>query len=178
MPMRTTLTLTYEGPPSCADCQREGIPLCDHIGFNPESWDHVIGENVNAPGLDAAFVHTVRSVDISPDRKTLTYTVDTYRPPMLELARHLSTYTDHRAKANIQAVHHESGDELAAGLYDAFLQEGQQVYVQGVPHVVQAIDHPNRNEHGTCEDKPDLQVAKLMPTPVEPIQAVSGGTNP
>lgn len=176
MPMTTTLTLGYEGPPSCADCQREGVVLCDHIGFNAESWDHVIGQSVNAPGLDPAFVHTVRTVGISSDRKTVTITVETERPPLLELARHLSTYIDDRAKAVIQAVHHETGDVLAAGRYDAFLTEGQQVYVQGVPHVVQTVDHPNRNEYGVCEGVPDLQVAKLMPTPVEPIQVVPGGT--
>lgn len=174
MSMVTTLTLTYEGPPSCADCQREGVVLCAHIGFNIEAWDYLLGVPVNGPGLDPAYVHTVRNVEISSDRKTIALTVETDRPGLLELARHLSTLTDHRIKAPVKAVHHETGVVLAEGRYDAWLQPGQQVYINGEPHVVQDIEHPNRNEYGSSGAKPDVQVARLVPTPIEPLQPVSG----
>lgn len=176
MGMTTTFTLRYEGAPACMDCQRLGLPVCAHVGFNTEAWDYMQGTAVHVPGLDPAYVHTVRGIEISADRKTVSLTVDTDRPAMLELARHLSTLTDHSAKAAVQAVHYETGETLTEGRYDAFLQPGQPVCVNGVPHVVQDIDHPNRHpEYGTCGDKPDLQVARLMPTPVEPIQTVPGG---
>lgn len=175
MAMTTTLTLRYEGAPACMDCQREGIPVCAHVGFTPEAWDYMVGQSVHAPGLDDAYAHVLQRVEIAVDRKTVTLTVETHRPPLLELARHLSTLTDHRIKAAVQAVHHETGEVLAEGRYDAWLQPGQQVYINGELHVVQDIEHPNRNEFGTCGDKPDLQVAKLMPTPVEPIQIVQTG---
>lgn len=176
MPMTTTLTLAYEGAPACIDCQRLGVPVCADVGFNAEAWDYMVGQAVHAPGLDPAFDHVVRGIDIAADRKSLTYTVDTYRPPLLELARHLSTLTDNRAKAAVQVVHHETGETLAEGRYDAFLQPGQMVCINGAPHVVADVEHPNRHpEYGTCGDKPDLQVAKLMPTPVEPIQIVPTG---
>jgi hypothetical protein len=180
MAMTTTLTLVYEGAPACIDCQRLGVPVCDHVGFHPEAWDHVQGETVNAPGLDPRFVHVVRAIDIAPDRKTLTYTVETDRPPMLELGRHLSILTDHTIKAVVRAEHHETGEVLADGRYDAFLREGQEVCINGLPHVVVGEpQHPNRHpEYGTCRgDQPDLQVAKLAPISVEPIQVVTGGTS-
>ena len=109
MSMATTLTIKYEGPPSCAGCQMQGIPLCDHIGLNAESYDHMIGQAVTAPGLDSHFAHVLRTVDISPDRKTATMVVDTERPPLLELARHVSMRLDYRAKAAVRAEHHETG---------------------------------------------------------------------
>ena len=61
--------------------------------------------------------------------------------------------------------------------FDAFLREGETVLINGVPHVVVGEpDHPNRNQYGIAEGV-DLQVAKLAPTPVEPIQIVPGGTS-
>lgn len=176
MGMTTTLTLAYEGAPACVDCQRLGVPVCAHVGFNTEAWDYLIGQARNFPGLDPAFEHTVRNVEISSDRKTVTLTVDTDRPAMLELARHMSTLTDSRAKAAVRAVHHESGETLAEGRYfDAFLQPGQSVHVNGVPHVVVGEpEHPNRNEYGIATEV-DVQLVRLMPTPVEPVQTVPSG---
>lgn len=176
MGMTTTLTLAYEGAPACVDCQKIGVPVCGHVGFNDEAWAYLPGQSVTVPGLDPAYIHTVRAVEISSDRKTVTLTVETERPALLELARHLSTLTDHRAKATIRAVHHETGETLAEGRFDAFLTAGQTVHINGEPHTVTAVDHPNRNEYGVCPgDLPDVQVAHLMSTPVEPIQAVPGG---
>lgn len=176
MGMTTTLTLRYEGAPACMDCQRDGVPVCAHVGFNTEAWDYMQGGAVNVPGLDPAYVHTVSGIEISSDRKTVSLTVDTSRPALLELARHLSTLTDNRAKAAVRAVHHETGDVLAEGRYfDAFLQHGESVHVNGEPHVVVGEpEHPNRNEFGVASEV-DVQLVRLMPTPVEPIQTVPGG---
>lgn len=176
MGMVTTLTLAFEGAPACVDCQRQGVPVCADVGFNESAWDYMMGQAVTVPGLDPAYVHTVRAIEISANRKTVTLTVDTDRPALLELARHLSTFTDSRAKAAVRAVHHETGAVLAEGRYfDAFLQPGQSVHVNGEPHVVVGDpEHPNRTEYGTAEGV-DVQVVRLMPTPVEPIQIVPGG---
>lgn len=165
MPMTTTVTLAYEGPPSCIDCQRQGMPACDHMGFNAEAWVGMADSAVMVPGLDPAYMHTVREVEISSDRKTVTLTLDTDRPIQLDLARHLSIICT-TPKAWIRAMHSGTGETLAEGGFDAFLQQGQNVWVAGAPYAVAAVEHPNRHpEHGTVVDERDWQVATLRPMP-------------
>lgn len=169
MGMTTVLTLAYEGPPACINCTREGIPVCDHIGFTAEAWDHMTGQAVRAPGLDPGidFRHTLRSVEIGPNRKTVTLTVDTERPRFADLSRHLSSYADPRAKAWIRAVHHQTGEALEEGHYDAFHRVDEQVCIDRDLYRVAKVEHPNRNEHGIAEAG-DLQVIHLEPVPVDP----------
>lgn len=171
MPMTTTVTLAYEGAPACKDCQLEGIPVCGHVGFNANAWDHLLGGAAHVPGLDNGYTHVVRSIDISGDRKTVTLTVDTERPQFHDLARHLSTYLEVRAKAAVRAVHHETGETLEEGWYDRFLIEGMQVAIDRDLYHVRKVEHPNRNENGAAETV-DLQVAHLAPIPVDIIQPV------
>lgn len=172
--MTSTVTLAYEGPPSCRDCQRDGIPSCPHMGFSGSAWAEIVGTLVTVPGLDPTFRHTVTAVDISSDRKTVTMTVDTERPAMLELARHLSTLPG--PKAHVQTVHADTGDILADGAYDAFLQAGQQVWINGKPFLVTDVDHPYRHpQYGTTTSSPDIQIATVTPQPQpEPVAPAQG----
>jgi len=164
--MTTTFTLRYEGAPSCVDCQRKGVPVCAHVGFNPESWDGMIGQGVHAPGLDPAFVHVLKSAEISSDRKTITLVIDTERPPMVDLARHLSRRHDVRAKAAVRALHHETGEQLEEGWYDQPLVEGMQVAIDRDVYHVAKVEHPNRDpETGAAGQEIDWQVAHLAPQP-------------
>lgn len=164
--MTTTFTLRYEGAPSCVDCQREGVPLCAHVGFNPEAWDGMIGQGVHAPGLDPAYPHIVRSAEIASDRKTITLTIDTERPDLMDLARHLSRRPDVNAKAAVRAVHHETGEQLEEGFYDHPLTEGMQVAIDRDLYAVVRIEHPNRDpETGAAGQEIDWQVAYLAPQP-------------
>lgn len=174
MGMTTTVTLAFEGPLSCRDCQRNGIPVCADIGFNDEAW-YVAGQQVHVPGLDNAYAHTIQHVEISADRKTVTLTVDTERPAFDNLARHLSFYTHRSAKAAVRAVHHETGDVLEEGFYDRFLTEGMQVAIDRDLFNVRRVEHPNRNENGVSESDVDLQVVHLAPIPVDVISPVVQG---
>ncbi|MGH7743616.1 MAG: hypothetical protein ACREQ5_02170 [Candidatus Dormibacteria bacterium] len=167
--MTTTVTLAFEGPDSCQNCQRNGIPMCDHIGFNAEAWDYLIGHAVHVPGLDNSYQHWLQEVSISPDRKTITLVTETQRPQFHDLGRHLSTYVDVRAKAAVQAVHHETGETLEEGFYDRFLHEGQQVCVGCNLYHVHKVEHPHRNDNGIALNDIDLQVAYLAPIPTEHI---------
>lgn len=171
--MTTTVTIAYEGPPSCRDCQRDGIPVCAHMGFNDAAWAGIPGTVVQLPGLDPAFRHIATAVDISVDRKTVTLSVDTDRHPMLELARHLSMLPG--PKARVRTVHADTGDTLTDGAYDAFLQHGQEVWINGEPFTVTTVDHPNRHpDHGTA-DGVDIQIAVVTPQPApEPVTTVGG----
>lgn len=175
MPMTSTFTMRYEGPPACVDCQRAGVPVCVHVGFNAEAWDGSVGRVVErAPGLDMAYQHTVTGYDISADRKTLTVTVATERPHMTDLARHLSLRSDRAGKAAIRAIHHETGDKLEEGWYDAPLRVGQAVCIdRDVYHVV-TVEHPNRNPEGIAAEV-DIQEARLAPVPTETIHVASAG---
>lgn len=166
--MTTVLTLQFEGPPACQDCQRIGVPVCNHNGFNAEAWDHLVGQGVTVPGLDPHYQHVLRAVDISEDRNTISLTVDTDRPRFHDLARHLSTHTDVRAKAAVRAVHHHTDDTLEDGYYDRFLTAGDQVCIDRDLYRVHSVDHPNRNDNGIAEGV-DVQVARLVPVPVDPI---------
>jgi hypothetical protein len=171
--MTTTFTLRFEGPPSCADCQRAGIVVCDHIGFNDEAWAGIVGRQVTAPGLDLSpgYVHVLRAFDIVDHRKTVVLTVDTDRPRFHDLARHLSIHGDHRAKASVRAVHHDTGEVLEEGDYDAPLREGQQVCINRDVYQVHRVEHPNRNAAGIAAGV-DVQVAHLVPVPTEPVGVV------
>ena len=164
--MTTTFTLLYEGAPSCVDCQRQGVPVCAHVGFNPEAWDGLIGRGVHAPGLDSAYAHILRSAEIASDRKTITLLVDTERPHLMDLARHLSRRPEVQAKAAVRAVHYESGELLEEGFYDRPLSEGEQVAIDRNVYTVTKIEHPNRDpETGAAGEEIDWQVAHLAPQP-------------
>lgn len=179
MPMTTTATFRYEGPPACVDCQRAGVPVCAHIGFNPEAWEGMIGRQVHAPGLDprcdgpdAQYAHTLTTYQISDDRKTLTATIQTDRPQFHDLARHLSLRTLLPAKAAVRAIHHETGEKLEEGCYDRFLRPGEQVAIDRDLYHVASVEHPHRDPvSGTAPDV-DLQVARLVPVPTETVQPV------
>lgn len=173
MPMTTTATYRYEGPPVCVDCYRAGLPVCAHVGFNAEAWAGLHGQVARQapPGLDPSYEHRLMDYSISEDRKTITVTFQTERPALMDLARHLSFYSDHRAKAAVHAVHHETGDTLERGHYDRPLTEGMEVCVDRTPYRVVSVEHPNRGESGTTGDLEDLQVARLMPIPTDTVPA-------
>lgn len=173
MGMTTTVSLAFEGPSSCQDCQRQGIPVCDHIGFNDAAWIGLPGDTVQVAGLDRDYQHIVRAVDISADRKTVTLTVDTMRPAGLDLARHLSTLPG--PKALVRCVD-ATGTVLVEGAYDAFLQPGAPVWVNGGPYLVETVDHPNRHpDHGaTVDDALDWQVATVRST-ADPDEVTARG---
>lgn len=172
MSQQITFTMRYPGPPSCADCQREGIPLCAHIGFNPESYEPLLGRLVHAPVLNPGYEHTLTGYQISDDRKTIALTVDTDLPHMMDLAQHLSTYGVPNAKAWVRAVHHETGETLEEGHYDRPLVEGMAVCIDRVPYTVAAVEHPNRNANGVAPDG-DLQLARLVPVPMDDLRATT-----
>ena len=175
--MTTTVTMRYEGAPSCVDCQRTGVPVCAHVGFNVEAWDWMVGRHVYVPGLDpncdgpgAVYTHTLTAYHISEDRKTIALTVHTARPPLHDLARHLSIYGDVRAKAAVRAVHHETGDVLEEGFYDRFLVPGMAVAVDRDAYHVAAIEYPNRDPKTGVAPDVDLQVARLVPVPTDTVR--------
>jgi hypothetical protein len=176
MPMVTTLTVYYEGPPACTECQKNGVPVCGHTGFNPEAWGGLVHAEVMAPGLDPNYVHTVRGIEISADRKAVALTIYTDRPQQLDMARHLSILGG--PKALVRAVHVDSGAVLAEGAFDGFLQPGQPVWINGDPHVVTGVDHPHRDPvSGSSGREPDWQVATVQPVPrPEPVTQIVGGS--
>ena len=166
--MTTTLTLAYEGPPSCRDCQRDGIPVCDHIGFTAEAWNYLMGQQVHAPGLDPRHEHTLTDLGVSEDRKVVTLTVSTDRPPYADLSRHLSVMGG--AKTFVRAVHHDTDDVIEEGRYDFFLRAGDTVYHGTDEYLVQSIEHPARDPVTGIATGPDVQVARLAPVSTEPIR--------
>lgn len=174
MGMTTTFTLAYEGPPVCPTCVRDGMGVCDHTGFNADHWSTLPGMRVHVPGLDAHdhYPHVARDVHISPDRKTVTVTVETVRPLHHDLARHLSVQA-FTPPAAVHAVHHETGETLERGYYERPLVPGETVRIDKVRYLVRDVEWPNRNEFGAAGDNEDLQVAHLQPVAsAEPIQPV------
>lgn len=176
MPMTTNVTVQYEGPPACIECRTNGVEVCSHTGFNPDVWGTLLHHSVLVPGLDPTFTHTVRAVEISTDRKTATLTVETERTPVMELGRNLSILST--PKALVRAVHTDTGEVLAEGGYDCYLQQGQQVWINGEPHLVTAVEHPHRDpDSGSSGEHPDWQVATLQPMPPpEPVQPLLDGS--
>lgn len=166
MGMTTMVTLRYEGAPSCVDCQRVGVPVCTHVGFHEEAWQ-VTGQGVHVAGLDDRYEHVLRSVDVAPDRKTVTLVIDTVRPHGTDLARQLSWRPG--PKSYIQAVHHDTGDTIENGRYDFLLQQGQTVYHGADRYVVHTVEHPARDPVTGIADGPDIQVATLKPMVEPPV---------
>lgn len=138
-------------------------------GAHALGWGPLPGQQVHVPGLDPSFVHTVRDITVSEDRASTMLTVDTVRPPTLDLIQHLSVLGDGRAKAAVRAVHAETGAVLAEGRYDAPLQQGQDVWIGGAPYTVSSVEFPHRHpEYGTApRDQVDWQVATVAPQPIE-----------
>lgn len=158
--MTTTLSLSYEGPSTPG------------AGYSATEWESLIGRAVHVPGLDAGFTHVLRAAVVSADRRTLTLTVDTLRPPELELARYLSVMDG--PKAAIRTVHHETGAVLSEGAhYDAPLHPGQAVWINGERHVVLAVDWPGRVT-GVPAGELDWQIATVAPQPPEQVAPIGG----
>jgi hypothetical protein len=135
------------------------------------------GQAVTVPGLDnhGDYVHTLRSYSISGDRKTVALQITTQRPPHHDLARHLSTYPNVRAKAWVRGVHHETGDVLEEGHYDRHLIVGMSVAIDRDLYQVVKVEHPNRDPDTGVAADGDLQVAHLVPVDPETVTAVAGG---
>jgi hypothetical protein len=175
MGMTTTFTLAYEGPPVCPPCAQRGTDVCDHTGFNADHWAHLPRLRVHVPGLDSNddYPHIARDVQISPDRKTVTITVETARPLHHDLARHLSVQA-WTPPAAVRAVHHETGAVLEQGYYERPLAQGEHVRIDRNVYHVQSVEWPNRNEYGAAGEQDDLQIATLVPVAIESIRPVEG----
>jgi hypothetical protein len=146
------------------------------VGAHALGWEPQPGQRVHVPGLDPAYVHTLREVTVSADRTRTTITVDTERPPALDLIQHLSVLVDHRAKAAVRAVHAGTGAVLLEGRFDAFLSAGQEVWIGGAPYTVTAVEHPNRHPvYGTVPEGLDWQHATVTPLALDEVRPIPGG---
>lgn len=162
MGMTTTFTLAYEGPP-------QG-------GFDVTHWQHLIGQRAHVPGLDRHddYPHIVRDIQVSPDRKTVSVTVDTVRPHHHDLAQHLSVQA-WTPPAAVHAVHHQTGVTLEHGHYERPLHEGETIRIDKDRYQVARVEWPQRGENGVVggDADEDLQVAHLVPLATETVTAVN-----
>lgn len=169
--MISTVDVGYDGPQACIDCLKKQIPVCDHVGFLPDAFTDAIQQRVHVPGLDAEHDHLLLAVQISADRKRATLTIDTHRPWHRELTAHVSAF--YGPHAHVRAF---VDDQLVAeNRLDAPAQVGETVYVNGEPHQVLAVEHPNRDENGSAGLERDWQHITLRPTPVDPVTVLPGG---
>ena len=137
-------------------------------GFQPTTFTEWIGHEVQVTGLDTAFRQVLTHVENHEDGQHSTLTVQVGRDEGPELVANMSVIMG-TPKAKVRAVHHESGDELVTTQLDAPLQPGQPVTIDGQPHIVVDVVHPNRDpETGTTGDAEDIQHVKVQPVDVPP----------
>lgn len=118
--------------------------------FLPESYQDLIGKCVTGiPGLAPDHDHMCTAVYVEPDGSAATLTITTLAPAHVDLTRHLSAGYG-KPIAHVRAFTAE-GEQVVEGRYDAPLQPGQYVWINGEPHVVGEISWPCRDpETGGC----------------------------
>lgn len=141
--------------------------------YQPTSFQELLQQEVDVPGLDSAYRHVLTAAEVAEDRRSAKLTVVTTTPHTVDLARHISVLLD-TPKAAVEAYDLD-GNHLATGAFDAPLTVGQQVLVQGAPWSVQSVSWPNRDpETGAVPDlsrlgePPLLDVQHAVLAPSEP----------
>ena len=148
-------------------------------GFVPGSFDHMLHLRVDLPGLDRAWEHTLIDATVAEDRGSAELTVHSVPRAALTLDRSLRIVT-WTPPAHVRA-HDTDGNVLAEGRFDAPLQPGQAVEVNGCPEcgraggayrVAPAEDHelwPHRDRAtGVCRGAIDWQHVRLVAEPQAP----------
>lgn len=147
-------------------------------GFAPDSFTNLMHLEVDFPGLDRAWHHTLVGVSVAPDRNSAELVMHSAprAPKSLDRGLRLSTWLP---AAHVKA-HDDSGTELATVKLDAPLQLGEHVEVAGKRYrVAGPREHgemwPHRHpETGVCHRGIDYQHVTLVADPEpahEPIKA-------
>lgn len=133
-------------------------------GFPPDSFIHLLGREVEMPGLDKTWHHTVVAATVAADRDSAELTLHSAprAPKSLDRGLRLATWLP---AAHIKA-HDPDGTELAVAKLDAPLQLGEHVEVAGERYRVASVDWPHRDpDSGTCHHGIDYQHVELHPDP-------------
>lgn len=154
--------------------------------FQPSSFHEWVGQHVQVAGLDPAYHHTLRSVEIVPGpRMVLNHgtgtfveqvvpggaavlTVHTEAPFVPDHASFVQAIT-HLPQARVRIVDADSGEELVRGRYPAPLATAQTIAVGDREYMVTAVEWPNRDpETGSAGTAEDYQVATVRSMPAAP----------
>lgn len=154
--------------------------------FQPSSFQEWVGQHVQVAGLDPAYHHTLRAVEIvAGPRMVLNHGTGTFVEQVVPGgAAVLTVHTeapfvpDHASyvqiinglpQARVRIVRADTGEELVRGKYPAPLGEGQVLQVGGDEYQVSAVNWPNRHpEHGSAGDLEDYQLATVIAVPPVP----------
>ena len=137
-------------------------------GFTPGSFSELLHTQVDMPGLDRAWTHTVVEVSVAVDCDSadLTLMSEPMSPLSLDNTLRVDTGTP---PARVRIVD-AAGNVLTSATLSAPLQEGQPVAIGDDHHVVTAIDWPGRHpETGACTGDLDWQHVTVAPQPRPPV---------
>lgn len=143
------------------------------FGFTSSSFTEWIGHEITVTGLDPAYRHVLRAVEITEDGQYSTLSVNTYADEGVALTANMSVLMS-TPKAQVRAHHHETGEHLATAHLDAPLHEGQLIGVGNVRHIVQAVRYPYRDPDDP-EQSEDYQHVTLRPAGDTPAPVASLG---
>jgi hypothetical protein len=133
-------------------------------GFTPDSFTNMMHLEIEMPGLDRHWQHTLVAVTVAEDRNSAELTCHSTPKAPKSLDRGLRIVT-WLPPAHIRA-HDQDGTEVAVTKLDAPLPVGEFVEVGGVRHRVAAADWPHRNpDTGICHEGLDYQHVTLVPDP-------------
>lgn len=146
-------------------------------GFAPDSFGNLLHLEVELPGLDRAWHHTLVGVTVAPDRNSAELVIHSAPRAAKSLDRGLRLATWLPA-AHVKA-HDAEGTELAVTKLDAPLQLGEHVEVAGQRYrVVGPHSHgemwPHRHpETGVCHEGLDYQHVTLEADPAPAAQPIT-----
>lgn len=148
-----------------------GVPVQEdgRGGYAPDSFVNLLHLEVELPGLDRAWHHTLVGVTVAPDRNSAELVIHSTprAPKSLDRGLRLSTWLP---AAHVKA-HDAEGAELAVTKLDAPLQLGEHVEVAGKRYrVAGPQDHgemwPHRHpDSGSCHVGIDYQHVILHEDP-------------
>lgn len=134
-------------------------------GYQPDSFRELLHHEIQLPGLDRAWSHTLIDVTVADDRASAQLVVHSAQELAMNLDHGLSVVTA-QPKAHVRA-HDADGNLLAEVKLDAPLQPGQLVTARGdLYRVGPDVTYPYRAPTGCCaRGSLDWQHVTLVPDP-------------
>lgn len=131
-------------------------------GFNENTFDHLLQQQVELAGLDHRYIHTLIDAQVIEDGNAAELTIHS-QPHQIKNLTHGFRVLHGTPAASVRAVHTD-GQILAEVQLPAPLQAGQRVQIHDTEYVVHRVEWPHRHpETGVCAGELDVQLATVHP---------------
>lgn len=135
-------------------------------GFKPDSFDHLLQLEIQLPGLDTRYTHTLMSARVAGDGNAAELTVQSEPVAAMAVDQGIR-FVNGTPTAKVRVVTDDGVSLLAETQLNAPLRPGQRIAIGEDEYQITADEWPHRDDTGMCRGEVDWQHAYAVP--VEPI---------